>query len=89
MVLDFLVNCYGWNGMGTEALQLYRQLPPELINEVTNVCVLSACSHAGLVDEARSIFHNIENKTSRIYGAMVCEIDCPRVFYYYVLTSMN
>ena len=73
MICGFLVNCYGLNGRGTEALELYRQMPQDLINEVTNVCVLNACSHAGLVDEARSIFQNIENKTESIFGVMVYE----------------
>ena len=80
MILNLLVNCYGWNGTDTEALKLYHQLPQELTNEVTNACVLSACLYGGLVDEVRSIFRNIQNKTSRIIGAMVCEIDCSMTF---------
>ena len=70
-----LVNCYGLNGMGSEAVEMYRQMPQALIDEVTNVCVLNACSHAGLVDKARSIFQNIQNKTQSIFGAMVYETD--------------
>ena len=76
MISNLLVNCYGWNGMGTEALKLYRQLPQDLISEVTNVCVVNACSHAGLVAEARVTFHKIQNKTSSLYGAMASSIDC-------------
>ncbi|CAF4467336.1 unnamed protein product, partial [Rotaria magnacalcarata] len=37
------------------------------------VCALNACSHSGLVSEARLIFKNIEMKTMRIYSTM---IDC-------------
>ena len=70
-LFDALVNSYGLNGMGIQAIELYRQIPEELINEVTHICVLNACSHSGLVDEARFIFQNIEVKTQRIYGAMV------------------
>ena len=76
MKFEFLVNCYGWSGMGAEAIKFYHQLSPDLISESVNVCVLNACSHGNLVDEARSIFHSIQNKTSGIYGAMVCSIDC-------------
>jgi pentatricopeptide repeat protein len=57
--------------MGLQAIELYRKMSPELIDEVTYICVLNACSHSGLIDEARSIFRNIETKTDRIYGAMV------------------
>ncbi|CAF4242007.1 unnamed protein product, partial [Adineta steineri] len=68
-----MINSYGLNGMGVQALELYRKMPEEFINEVTNICVLNACSHSGLIDEARSIFKNIPSKTERIYGTM---IDC-------------
>jgi pentatricopeptide repeat protein len=57
--------------MGLQAIELYRKMPSELIDEVTYICVLNACSHSGLIDEARSIFRNIETKTDQIYGAMV------------------
>ena len=59
--------------MGVQAIELYRQVPEELFKEATHVCVLNACSHSGLVDEARSIFTNLHMKTERIYGTMVGE----------------
>ncbi|CAF4067259.1 unnamed protein product, partial [Adineta steineri] len=68
-----MINSYGLNGMGVQALELYRKMPEEFINEVTYICVLSACSHSGLIEEARLIFKNIPTKTERIYGTM---IDC-------------
>jgi len=61
--------------MGLEAIELYHQMPSELINEVTYICVLNACSHSGLIDEARSIFRNIPIKTTSIYCTMVHETD--------------
>lgn len=67
-----LVNSYGLNGLGVQAVELYCQMPKELITEVTYVCVLNACSHAGLVDVARSIFQSIQIKTGIIYCTMVC-----------------
>jgi pentatricopeptide repeat protein len=66
-----LVNAYGLNGMGIEAIELFRQMPSELINEATYVCVLNGCSHSGLVGEARAIFNNIQIKTESIYTTMV------------------
>ncbi|CAF3518869.1 unnamed protein product [Adineta steineri] len=67
------IHCYGLNGMGIQAVKLYHQIPSELINESTNICVINACSHSGLVDQARSIFLSILMKTERIYTTM---IDC-------------
>ncbi|CAF3656312.1 unnamed protein product [Rotaria sp. Silwood1] len=68
-----MINSYGLNGMGIEAIKLFDKMPRELIFEETYVCVLNACSHSGLVDHARSIFFNIINKTEKIYTTMV---DC-------------
>ncbi|CAM4958738.1 unnamed protein product [Rotaria socialis] len=68
-----MINSYGLNGMGTQAVELYHQMPLESKNEVTHICVLNACSHSGLVDEARSIFQNTQIKTLKIFTSMV---DC-------------
>jgi len=46
-------------------------MPKELILEETYVCVINACSHSGLVDEACAIFSNINNKTEQICTTMV------------------
>ncbi|CAF5182228.1 unnamed protein product [Rotaria magnacalcarata] len=69
-----IVNSYGLNGMGIEAVKRFDQMPRELINDLTYICVLNACSHSGLVDVARSIFNNIQPKTDMIYTTMVLEI---------------
>jgi pentatricopeptide repeat protein len=58
--------------MGLQAVSLYRQIPNSSRNEFTYVCVLNACSHSGLLDEARSIFNEINIKTDRIMTTMVC-----------------
>ncbi|CAF0865251.1 unnamed protein product [Adineta ricciae] len=68
-----MINAYGLNGKGSQAIELYEQIPDRFINEVTYICILNACSHSGLVDKAVSIFEKIEMKTERIYTVM---IDC-------------
>ncbi|CAF1495358.1 unnamed protein product, partial [Adineta ricciae] len=68
-----MIHVYGINGMGVKALQLFHQIPRSLLADSTYVCVLNACSHAGLVDQARSIFTSIESKTEKHYAAMM---DC-------------
>lgn len=57
--------------MGIQAVELYHQMPTELMDEVTYICVLNACSHSGLVDEARSLFRSTEMKTEYTYCTMV------------------
>ena len=66
-----LVNGYAWNNKEREAVELYRAMPADLINEGANVCVLKACSNSLLLDEARAIFDKIPTKTERIYIEMV------------------
>ncbi|CAF1455475.1 unnamed protein product [Rotaria sordida] len=68
-----MINSYGLNGMGIQALELFHQMPSEFIDERTYICILNACSHSGLVDEARSIFDKIQVKSEKIYSTM---IDC-------------
>ncbi|CAF1122422.1 unnamed protein product [Adineta ricciae] len=68
-----MINAYGLNGMGYDAIQLYHRMPAEMKNEKTHVCALNACSHSGLVNECRSIFAKISIKSNYIYTAM---IDC-------------
>lgn len=57
--------------MGSQAIELFRQMPTGMANELTFLVVLNACSHSGLVDIGRSIFMNAPKKSERIYTAMV------------------
>ncbi|CAF1571317.1 unnamed protein product [Adineta ricciae] len=66
-----MIHAYGINGMGVKAVELFHQVPRSLLADFTYVCVLNACSHAGLIDQARSIFSSIEAKTEKHYAAMV------------------
>ncbi|CAF4674263.1 unnamed protein product, partial [Rotaria magnacalcarata] len=62
----FLVNGFALNGMGTQAVELYREMRINLRDHVSQICVLNACSHAGLLHEARTIFNEISLKTESI-----------------------
>ncbi|CAF5217528.1 unnamed protein product, partial [Rotaria magnacalcarata] len=66
-----MINAFAVNGMGTQAVELYREMPNN--HHVSQICVLNACSHAGLLHEARTIFNEISLKTESIITAMV---DC-------------
>ncbi|KAL2347223.1 hypothetical protein Fmac_001223 [Flemingia macrophylla] len=55
---------YAQNGYGTEALEIFQKMQvlgikPDL---VTMIGVLSACSHAGLVEEGRHYFHSMRTE---------------------------
>lgn len=59
--------------MGNQAVELYYKMPAEFIHDATEISVLNACSHSGLIEEARTIFKNIQIKTVKIYTSMVNE----------------
>ncbi|CAF5023100.1 unnamed protein product, partial [Rotaria sp. Silwood1] len=73
MIYTAMINAFGLNGKGHEAIDLYRQMPIDIQNEFTHISVLNSCSHSGLISEAQSIFNNIKVKTKRITTVMV---DC-------------
>lgn len=68
-----LVNAYGLNGMGLQAVQLFSIIPSAMFNSWIYVCVLNACSHSALVDRAKQIFDQIpfDDRTDQIYTTMV------------------
>ncbi|KAF7813228.1 pentatricopeptide repeat-containing protein [Senna tora] len=67
------------NGYGQEALKQFEVMIESGTrpNEVTFLAVLTACCHSGLVDEGRSYFHRMINKSYNLspelehYGCMV------------------
>jgi pentatricopeptide repeat protein len=69
---------YGMHGLGEEALTLFHKMQHEGMkpDHITFVGILSACSHAGLVDEGWEYFHgmihdyNIKPKVEH-YACMV------------------
>ena len=57
--------------MGTEAVDLYTKIPDKMRDEISHICVLNACSHAGLIDQALHIYERIDVKTEKIVTTMV------------------
>lgn len=57
--------------MGSQALELFYRMPRKSIVNQTYVCILNACSHSGLVEEARKIFSSIQTRDKRIVTTMV------------------
>ncbi|KAK7282306.1 hypothetical protein RIF29_10976 [Crotalaria pallida] len=55
---------YAQNGYGTKALEIFKKmlLSGEKPDHVTMIGVLSACSHAGLVEEGRHYFQSIRSE---------------------------
>lgn len=69
---------YAMNGFTREVLQLFDEMCRGglVLTDITFIGVLSACAHAGLVDQGRSVFnamkgeHGVEPKIEH-YGCMV------------------
>ena len=59
--------------MGIEAIELFKKVPSHMLNNVIYICVLNACSHSALIDQAWEIFEKISSnqKTVHIYTTMV------------------
>ncbi|CAF1488053.1 unnamed protein product [Adineta steineri] len=73
LVYGSMINGYGLNGMSYEPIDIYEQMPENMKNEMTHICILNACSHSGLVNQAQIIFNKILIKTTNIITTMV---DC-------------
>eukprot|EP01018_Ginkgo_biloba_P002747 Gb_11036 [translate_table: standard] len=73
-----MIGGYAMHGCANEALELFEQMQHfgKKPDHVTLVCVLSACCHAGLVDEGRQYFDCMSQyyhitPTMEHYGCMV------------------
>lgn len=57
-----MIGCYGKHGMVESSMQLFERMQEEGMqaNEVTFICILSACSHNGLVEEGLKIFRSMK-----------------------------
>nr|ADQ43215.1 unknown [Schrenkiella parvula] len=76
-----MIDAYAVNGDGVKALQIFREMCEEgtgvLPNSVTFLVVLSACAHAGLVEEGKECFGMMKEKYGLAPGTehYVCFID--------------
>ncbi|XP_076938532.1 pentatricopeptide repeat-containing protein At1g11290, chloroplastic-like [Bidens hawaiensis] len=73
-----MIDGYGTHGYGTEAIKLFKQMEAGDIkpNMITFLCIVSACSHSGFVEEGFEYFSKMKNEyeiepTMDHYGAMV------------------
>jgi pentatricopeptide repeat protein len=60
-VWNNMINAYGINGEGQKALELFRKMKATgcVPDEITIMCVLTACSHTHLVSDAFLIYHSL------------------------------
>lgn len=76
-----MISGYGMHGHGDEAMTLFHEMNSEGIrirpNHVTFVAILSACGHAGLVNEGRRIFASMkqDHKVIPKMEHHVCMVD--------------
>lgn len=56
-----------------ECVNLFRQVPMDMLNEPIYINVLNGCSHCGLTNEAKEIFEKIpsDKRTNKIYTTLV------------------
>ncbi|KAL1533723.1 Pentatricopeptide repeat-containing protein [Salvia divinorum] len=66
-----MIAALGHHGHGAKATKLYEEMLEEHIlpDRITFLTVLSACSHAGLVDEGKKYFESMKE----VYGITPCE----------------
>ncbi|RVW75971.1 Pentatricopeptide repeat-containing protein [Vitis vinifera] len=64
---NVLISGYGVHGHGKEALELFSRMQVEGVepNDITFTSILSACSHAGLIDEGRKCFADMTKLSVR------------------------
>lgn len=69
---------YGMHGHGQEALDLYHSMQQAGVspNDVTFIGLLTACNHAGLVDEGWKLFHSMkQHKIEPRHQHYACVVD--------------
>ncbi|XP_021771991.1 pentatricopeptide repeat-containing protein At5g15300-like [Chenopodium quinoa] len=79
---NVIIGCLGKNGVVHESLRLFEEMQEQGFqpNEVTLVCVLSACSHGGLVEKAMEIFRSMKDiyqvEANKEHYACVVDLLC-------------
>eukprot|EP00249_Psilotum_nudum_P016668 c25935_g8_i1 orf=2-886(+) len=73
-----MIAAYAQNGYGKESLELFQQMHSEGVkpNRITFVSILSACSHAGLLDDGWRYFNSMRKDPGMVpavehYGCMI------------------
>ncbi|EEF36997.1 pentatricopeptide repeat-containing protein, putative [Ricinus communis] len=62
--LTSIINGFARNGMGRECLEIFETMIQKGLkpDKVTFLCVLTGCSHSGLVEEGRSVFNSMTSR---------------------------
>lgn len=77
-----MIGCYGKHGMVDLSIHLIERMQEEGMrpNEVTFICILSACSHSGFVEEGLKIFRSMKEsfgvKIGKEHYACVVDLLC-------------
>ncbi|KAL5547133.1 hypothetical protein UlMin_006820 [Ulmus minor] len=73
-----MIDGYGTHGLGKASVDLFNEMQKGMIkpNDITFLCVISACSHSGLVEEGLRVFTSMKKDyglepAMDHYGAMV------------------
>ncbi|KAK1408660.1 hypothetical protein QVD17_40630 [Tagetes erecta] len=73
-----MIDGYGTHGYGPEAIKLFKEMEDKQIkpNNITFLCIISACSHSGFVNEGQRFFSKMKKEydiepTMDHYGAIV------------------
>ncbi|GLT66378.1 hypothetical protein SLA2020_387460 [Shorea laevis] len=74
---NVLISGYGTHGFGKKALELFSQMVQEGIepDHMTFTSLLSACSHAGLIEEGRKCFADMKNFVTPHVKHYACMVD--------------
>ncbi|GMN53537.1 hypothetical protein TIFTF001_022676 [Ficus carica] len=75
-----IIGAYGLHGCGEQALRLFHEMQKAGVeaDKITVLAVLSACGHAGLVEEGQKIFHHASRGSKEIPWTLehyACYID--------------
>lgn len=60
---NVMIDGYGTHGMGAAAVELFEEMKNSNVvqpNDITFLCVISACSHSGLVDTGTAYFESMK-----------------------------
>ncbi|KAF8028150.1 hypothetical protein BT93_E0917 [Corymbia citriodora subsp. variegata] len=73
-----MIDGYGTHGLGWSAVELFKAMQKGMVrpNDITFLCILSACSHSGLADEGLQYFNSMKQDygiepTMDHYGSVV------------------